>query len=215
MNNKKSLIICISIYTIFLVYGINVNETFITGYKLLNVCAAVVSPALIYLFLRFINVKVTHHITFIIFGFNLLSIVMGNILRLYSLWDPYDKVLHCLSGCIIAVFAYLIYVGLTKKNRFETFSDCLVAVLFVNGINVFVAFLWELFEFLMLVCFGIDSIRHNSTGVYDMMLDTIVCVLGGFVVCFMLFAYYKSKNKNIIINMADTFLENNKLVKEN
>ncbi|MFI3260503.1 MAG: hypothetical protein R3Y13_02170 [bacterium] len=210
-KNKKALIISISIYLAFLIYSIIVNQTLITGYKAINILAAIVSPPLIYLTLRIIKIKIIPEITYIIFGFNLLSIILGNTLKLYRLWDPYDKILHFLSGVIIALFIYCIFLLIMQKKNIKKKNEFILSILFVNGLNISVAFLWELFEFSLLVFFGIDAIRHKSTGVYDLMLDILVCMIGGIIISIYLYLFYKIKKNNVVTKMGETFyIENTK-----
>lgn len=209
MSNKKAIIISMSIYALFIIYSVIVNETLITGYKAINILAAIVSPPLIYLALKIIKIKIIPQITFIIFGFNLLSIVLGNTLKLYRLWDPYDKVLHFLSGVIIALLIYFIFLLLIKKKHTNEKNEVTLTILFVNAMNILVAYLWELFEFSMLVFFEIDAIRHHLTGVYDLMLDIIVCAVGGIIISIYIYMFYKTKKPNIVIKMGESFYKEN------
>lgn len=141
--------------------------------------------------------------------FIFLASLLGSSFRFYDHVPYWDKYVHAFSGVLGALLSYLVFCLLYKSKNIEKDRQPLMYV-FVNAFNIMIATLWELFEYSGLVLFDYDGIRHYVSGVHDSMTDIIVCILGGFLTCYFIYQYYKTKKSNIFISLIDSFYEKNK-----
>ena len=87
-------------------------------------------------------------------AFLILSIVVGSLWRVYSMWAYYDVIIHFLSGVLISLIAYSLFSQSKSKLSY--------AWLFVLLFSIAVACggLWEIWEFVT------DGIFSNNSQVY-------------------------------------------------
>ena len=169
------------------------------GYLLL----AFIMPFIPMIIERFIKIPVIAVIIYDIFV--LLAMILGNIYGFYR-FKYFDTFLHFTSGILIATLVYVIYNFLKGDSKINNTKEFTMTALFVEGVNMLIAFLWELFEFMLLVFFDNDAINHYTEGVYDTMIDMTVCFIGGLIIIIFIYHYYKTKKKNIVIRTSDRFL---------
>ena len=176
------------------------------GYLLL----AAIMPFLPYCVSYIVKLKFNDYMIIAYDIFVMAAMIGGNIFGFYS-FTYFDQILHFTSGILIAFFIYLIYVYLKKDPSIKDKRSLFIATTYVLGLNSFIAFLWECFEFALLVFFGNDAINNASEGVYDTMTDMIVCFLGGLIIIASIIFYYKTKRKNFLIIAAESFIDDNRL----
>ncbi len=123
-----------------------------------------------------------------------LSQVLGSVYGFY-LFPYYDKCIHFLSGCLIVLIAnkYLKPYQLPSK----------IFYIFINTIEMSIAFLWEIFEYCGLVFFQHDASRHFTTGVHDTMQDMIVSMIGGLIITYLIYKF-PSCIDSLYISQQDT-----------
>lgn len=169
---------------------------------------AIMTPVLVPIVLKMVRLHSTYEICLVNVIFAFFASIVGSVWGAYSI--PYfDKVLHSTSGILIALLGYMIYAVLKKETNISKKNELILSLLFVHSFNMMIAVMWEFFEFAMLVLIGNDGINHYTTGVYDSMTDMLVAMLGGWVILFYIFHYYKTGKKNFWINLTDHFLETN------
>lgn len=96
-------------------------------------------------------------------SFVLLSAFAGRTFNLYALVPHWDKLLHFLSGFILASAAGQIYVRLSKNPENRTLLH-----IFMAAFGIAVAGLWEVYEFAGDSLFGGNAQNNSLT---DTMLD--------------------------------------------
>ncbi len=144
----------------------------------------------------------------IIYYINLLFIFLS--MYLASVWDfysipNYDKFLHLLSGAVIALIGYVLFIYLTTENSRKEINS-LTAVIFVVIFSTAMAGVWEMWEFTTDSLFGFQA-QNNS--LVDTMWDIICGSLVGIITTIPI--YMHSKGKKIkIINMIIKDIEKNK-----
>lgn len=178
------------------------------GYLLL----AAIMPLLPYCASYIVKLKFNDYMIVAYDIFIMAAMIGGNIFGFYS-FTYFDQILHFTSGILIAFFIYLIYAYLKGDPSIKDKRSLFIATTYVLGLNAFIAFLWECFEFALLVFFGNDAINNASEGVYDTMTDMIVCFLGGLIIIASIIFYYKTKRKNFLFKAAESFIEDNRLIK--
>ena len=136
--------------------------------------------------------------------FVLVAMILGNIYGFYR-YTYFDTCLHFTSGILIATLVYIIYVYLKGSTEIKDTNAFIETGLFVQGVNMLVAYMWELFEFSLLVFFDNDAINHYTEGVYDTMIDMSVCFIGGLIIIAFIYHFYKTKKKNIVIKTVELF----------
>lgn len=112
--------------------------------------------------------------------FLVLSIVVGSLWKVYSMWDPYDNIVHTASGVMIALIGYWFLCN-NKKNSVSLFW-----VFFISfSIAMMCGGVWEIWEYVT------DGIIGNNAQVWqglvgrealaDTMTDIICDFCGGIV----------------------------------
>jgi len=82
--------------------------------------------------------------------------VLGNVYRFYHYIRPWDKLLHMLSGFLVAAVGYALSDFLLKEPPGKAFK-CIFAV----SLSVAVGGLWEIYEYILDVFFQMDM--QNDT----------------------------------------------------
>lgn len=134
--------------------------------------------------------------------------LLGSSYRFYDHVLYWDKYTHCFSGVLGSSVAYILFC-LLKKCREVRKEDIPLMYIFVFAINITIATLWEIYEYLGLVFFNYDGIRHYASGVHDSMTDIIVCIIGGMIVLFNIAYHYRSKKECFITNIYSKFYTKN------
>ncbi len=122
---------------------------------------------------------------------------MGSILDLYRRFGPYDKIIHFISGVLLASVGMMVISRLlsqavesVKNRNLILLSRSIFAFLFSSA----GAGIWEIFEFLA------DKLAGGGMqrGMVDTVTDIIAGNIGALVYCgiFALFLYFAEKRKN-------------------
>lgn len=138
--------------------------------------------------------------------FVLFSMILGSIFNFYRFLG-YDKFLHTLSGILISASVFMLYCYLKGSISIKDKNELSITVLFTLGVNEFIAFLWECFEFILLVFFDNDAIHHYDQGVYDTMNDMIVCFMGAIITIIFIYHFYKTKKENLLIKATRDLID--------
>lgn len=195
-------------YYIGIALSAYLNHAFTTGEKLAYLGLAAAMPLLLEIGLALFHIWVP---TGIRIGYNLFTgtaMILGNTLGFYR-FVGFDKLLHSTSGVCVAILALLAYGCCFKRVRPLDDRQWWGQVLFINGVNMLIAFLWEVFEFSLLVFFNNDAINHYSQGVYDTMTDMIVCFIGGLVITVSLWSAYRKRREHVLYRVAEDFRRHN------
>ena len=137
----------------------------------------VVSPFVLYLIDR--KYKMNDWFEFYIIIFIFLSVVLGMIMNLYNYVPGYDKFVHFISGILISA---LIYEKIHSYNKIKKYS----LTISIITLNLFIALLWEFFEFILDLLFDVNA----QKGTRDTILDVVFAVSGSILFIFI----YRRKN---------------------
>jgi len=105
--------------------------------------------------------------------FVITSMFFGKTLNAYAIIPYYDKLLHFISGFIIAPIGYDLFIYLKKDNQSK-----LLLFLFTVLFSASLASLWEIFEFTSDSLFNTLS-QNNSLS--DTMIDIILGTASGII----------------------------------
>lgn len=114
-------------------------------------------------------------VSYLIFLFG--SQFLGNIMNWYD-FGWWDKVMHFMSGGILAFIALVLYEGLVLRNGGHDLAPWFV-FLFTASLAAFAGVLWEIYEFSADNLFGTTL---QGVGVFDTMTDLIADIGGGIVI---------------------------------
>lgn len=130
--------------------------------------------------------------------FIFLSMYLASGLNFYAI-PNYDKFLHLLSGSVIAIIGYVLFLYLTnEKSRKEMKS--LTAVIFVIIFATAAAGTWEIWEFTTDKLFGLNA---QNGSLVDTMLDIICGTVVGIITSIPIYLHSIGKN----IKFIDRFIK--------
>lgn len=127
------------------------------------------------------------------FIFIVSAMYLGNVFNFYSLIPNYDKILHLISGIIIALIGYIFFLYLSngKIENLKPMTGIWFSIIFATA----VAGLWEIWEFTTDQLFGFTS-QNNS--LIDTMLDIISGTVTGIITNIPIYLYIKGKKIKFI-----------------
>ena len=124
---------------------------------------------------------------------------LGSILDFYLIIPFYDKILHLLSGLIIGLIGYILFLHMvngTDKNNYRKYMPIVFSIIFA----IASAAVWEIWEFSTDKLFGFTS-QNNSLD--DTMWDIICGSLMGIIANIPLYLYIKGKKIKFIEKIVD------------
>lgn len=145
----------------------------------------------------------------IIYYINMIFIFLS--MYLASVWDfysitNYDKFLHLLSGAIIAIIGYVLFLYLTNEKSRKEMKPFL-SVIFVILFATAAAGVWEIWEFTTDSLFGLHA---QNGSLYDTMWDIICGTVVGIITAIPIYLYSKGKKIKIIGYIIDDVEKNRK-----
>ena len=206
MKKAFQCLVVISVFLLIYSAVVQIRHGFYhqLGYLALTIATSLIAPSAVHLF----KLKNSWGILFWVQLFITVSMIWGHTLNGYALMG-FDKVLHFSSGVMICYGITGFYCWMKKQWKETTMRDFILKCISIQGINMMIAFLWEVFEFACLVFFDIDAINHYTQGVYDTMTDMIVCFLGGCLFLWLLWRHQRKNKKNILITSLEEFYLSN------
>lgn len=212
MNNKKSyklvLQSCVIIYGLTAILGFYLNYTNNNYQALFMGVIALLTPWIIPALFMLFKLKATNEIYIINLVFVYFASLIGSCFNGYSL-PFFDKALHFFSGIFASLLAIIIFCRIKREKKISNSQDYKIFIVFVGSINLAVAMLWELFEYMMLIFFNNDCINHYKTGVHDSMTDMLCAMFAGLYIIFLLHRYYKYGKNNFLLSLCENFYDNN------
>lgn len=101
----------------------------------------------------------------------LMGVYIGEILEMYFIWEPWDKVTHFYSGFAIS-FGTIFALGIILRRNNLSLPVWFEATLIIIT-KGFVAMLWEVGEFFWDIFWGTRVQDHNLDTMTDMMVGTL------------------------------------------
>lgn len=111
--------------------------------------------------------------------FNLGTILIGSSFYGYAKIPYWDKAFHFLSGFLITAAGLGVFLLLNPQEEGAGPTRRGFGFFFALLFNLSAAVVWEIYEYLLLILFGIDAVNTGTTGVHDTMQDMMVCAVGG------------------------------------
>ena len=206
MKEKRSNreLIVAEIFTVILIITGIYDYFARDGEKLFRIGLTFVTIILVYLLFIKGFLKGARIIHYINMTFVFLSMYLASVWNFYSITN-YDKFLHLLSGAIIAIIGYILFIYLTNdisRKEMNPLTSAIFVILFATA----AAGVWEIWEFTTDSLFGLTA-QNNSLN--DTMWDIICGTVIGLITAIPI--YINSKTNNIkIINRIISEIEENK-----
>lgn len=204
LREKNTELIIAAIFTVILIITAIYDVFFRDGEKLFRIGLTFITVIIVYLLFIKSFLKGAKIIYYINMSFVLLSMYLASVWNFYSITN-YDKFLHLLSGAIIAIIGYVLYIYLTNeasRKEINPLTPAIFVILFATA----AAGAWEIWEFTTDSLFGLTA-QNNSLN--DTMWDIICGTVVGIITAIPI--YINSKSNNIkIINRIINEIEDNK-----
>lgn len=128
---------------------------------------------------------------------------VGSILDMYRRFGPYDKIIHFISGILLASLGAMIAAGILKRavaSFKSSRASMLPQVIFAFFFSSACAGIWEIFEFVADKVAGGEMQR----GMVDTLTDMIAGNVGAMVYCiiFIVAVYAGKMDKTVKINLS-------------
>ncbi|MDB1962000.1 hypothetical protein, partial [Clostridium tertium] len=191
-ENKNEFILAV-IFTLLLIITAIHDFMVRDGEKLFRIGLTFVTIVGAYLLYIKSFLKGSRIIYYINMSFIFLSMYLASVWDFYSITN-YDKFLHLLSGAIIAIIGYVLFLYLTnEKSRKE--MNPLISVMFVILFATAAAGTWEIWEFTTDSLFGLHA---QNGSLNDTMWDIICGTVVGIITAIPIYMYSKGKDIKII-----------------
>ena len=167
--------------------------------ELFRIGLAAVTAWIVYFVCKITFLKKSEICFYVILAFTFSAIFLGNVWDLYRIIPIYDKLLHLLSGVIIAIIGFVLFLYLNNgniKGDFNTYFAVIFSIIF----SIAAAGLWEIWEFSTDMLFGFHS-QNNS--LIDTMMDIICGSIMGIIANIPIYLYIKGKNISFIEKIID------------
>lgn len=136
---------------------------------------------------------------YLIYSFIVGAMYLGNVFDFYIIIPMYDKILHLLSGGIMGMIGYILFLHVSNgkdDGSFKRYMPILFSILF----SIAGAAVWEIWEFSTDQLFGFMS-QNNS--LHDTMWDIICGTFMGVVVNIPIYLY----TKGVKIKFVDSIVQ--------
>ena len=133
-------------------------------------------------------------IYYLVFIFIVASIYLGNVFNFYEKVILYDKILHSISGLIIAFIGYVFFLYLNNGKEEGTFKK-ITPIIFSILFSIAAAGVWEIWEFTTDRLLGFAS-QNNS--LIDTMGDIICGTVTGILANIPMYFHVKGKKIKFI-----------------
>lgn len=190
------IILGVSIFSIFYLFFGNHERDL---YKILIIISIIPVMLLPFLANKLFKLNIDPEIELVYLLFIFFAYFLGTILNLYDKIIIYDKIIHGLSGVIASILSIIILV----KSKCYDKNPIWMNVLFIIGITLSVAALWEIFEFTNDKLFNKDAQKVLKTGVDDTMLDIIIAFIFSIIFSVIYAIEAKTKKKILITKFAN------------
>jgi hypothetical protein len=125
-------------------------------------------------------------------GFVFASLFLGEIRGYYTRFWWWDIVLHTSSGFLLGILGFLLVHIINETERISVHMKSGFVAFFAFTFALGVGALWEIFEFLMDLSFGLNMQKPmfgDPSGLTDTMVDLMVDALGALVIALMGWRY--------------------------
>ena len=199
MNLKKDKALFINLISMgILLISLICNYVFSNGEKAFRIILMAVTLWVVYFVYKKTFLRKSRISFYLIYSFIFGAMYLGNVFDFYLIIPMYDKILHLLSGLILGMIGYILFVHVSNgatEGSFKRYMPILFSIIF----SIAGAAVWEIWEFSTDQLFGFAS-QNNS--LHDTMWDIICGSLMGVIANIPIYLYYiKSKKIKFIENL--------------
>lgn len=133
------------------------------------------------------------------FIFVVASMYFGNVFGFYDIIANYDKILHLISGVIIAFIGFVFFLYLSNGKIYGSFKP-VTSIWFSIIFSIAIAGVWEIWEFSTDQLFGFTS---QNKSLIDTMLDLISGTVTGVITNIPIYFYLKGKKIKLIEKLVE------------
>ncbi len=199
--SKQTLFASI-LYVVGIIYSIIYN---LNGHPYLAlVPVSIIVVFILPIIFKLMKMKITDKINTLNIIFCFFASIIGSTLSGYQ-YPYYDKLMHFISGIIFTILGYMLFCIINQKSRLDHQKDIKLMYIFINTFNLSIAILWEFYEYLTLILFQYDCIKHYSTGVHDSITDMMCAFFGGILITLLIRKSYKHNQSNYITKLYEEF----------
>ena len=175
-KNNKPMIINIGT-TIFLVANLGYDFLKNNNVNYFRILLLIITLWIMYFIYRKTFLRKCRSSFYLIYIFIIAAMYFGSVLGFYTVVPNYDKILHLISGIIIAIIGYILFLYLSNGEEAKYLNPYL-GIIFSILFSISGATIWEIWEFTTDKLFGLLS-QNNS--LVDSMMDIICGSLMGIV----------------------------------
>ncbi len=136
--------------------------------------------------------------------FVLLHFLLGEAADYYIRFWWFDKLLHVSSGILVGMVGFVIIYFFLYTNKLS--ANPIMVVVFSISFALAVGALWEIFEFMVDLIFGLNM---QKSGIVDTMSDLIVDLLGACIVGVGVYRYLTKDEDGIVKTLVNRFIKFN------
>lgn len=177
------------------------------GYAVFQAALALVMFTFPTLITRYLHFLIPQDCRLIYYAFTFSTIVVGSAMYGYSRIPYWDKIFHFFSGLLISaaglIVCHLLFHTLSGAQK----ARRTLYILFPFCFNLSVAVLWEVYEYMLYILFGIDAVNHLTSGVKDTMQDMIVCLFGGLLFTGSLLRSFHKEENGLLLTICTHFFD--------
>ena len=137
--------------------------------------------------------------------FIFISMILGKINNFYGLFPWWDLFLHLVSGPVLVMVGYIIFIKINKKN-IKNNVTAITIVMFSLFFGIAMAGCWEIFEFTTDKLLGLNS---QGGSLQDTMEDIIAGTLGSIFMIPFLLKYLKYGKGAFFDNLTKSMIGEN------
>ncbi len=197
-NSRNKEFMIAAIFTLVLILTLFYALFTGNGEKIFRIVLTFITIVIAYMLFKKSFLKGASIIYYINIIFIFLSMYLASVWNFYGI-PNYDKFLHLLSGAIIAIIGYALFIYLTNDIARKEMHP-LTSVIFVILFATAAAGVWEIWEFTTDSLFGLTA-QNNS--LHDTMWDIICGTIVGIVTAIPIYINSKSNKIKVITKMID------------
>ena len=167
------------------------------GEKIFRIILMAITLWIVYFVYKKTFLRKSRIIFYLIYSFIVGAMYLGNVFDFYIIIPMYDKILHLLSGLIIGVIGYILFLHVSNGENDGSFKKYM-PILFSIMFSIAAAGVWEIWEFSTDKLFGFAS-QNNSLN--DTMWDIICGSIMGIIANIPIYLYIRGMKIKFIENL--------------
>ncbi len=154
---------------------------------------------------RYYNICISKTLRVGIVAFIFATLFLGEVNSFYDQYSWWDNALHFFAGLGLTLIGFSLLVSIYSKSDLR--STPFLTSFFAFSFMGMMASIWEVYEFIIdQTGLAADLMQGDNT---DTMIDIIVAIIGGFIVCIGGYRYLRHREKNIAAKIIEETGTNN------